>query len=118
MLNAMTLRALRHGEVRIQNPSIQRPILGITDLTHAITAILDGDGEPGTYNLCSFNSNVAAMGATVADELGVPLTTGEDTPSYDFSISSAKFCETYNFTFRETATSIVRDLVGTYGSDT
>ena len=117
MLNAMTLSALNDGFVRIANPKVRRPILGITDLCRAVTAILDGDGTPGIYNLASFNSTVATLGGTVAAELSVPLILGESSPSYDFTIESTKFQEAYDFQFEETAESIVRDLVRAYGGD-
>jgi nucleoside-diphosphate-sugar epimerase len=112
MLNKMVDVAQRTGEVRIQNPTVRRPILGINDLTRAIRTILHGDGASGIYNLASFNSTVAALGATVADVMDIPLITGAPAPSYDFEIDTTKFQTTYDFTFHETAASIVQDLIG------
>jgi nucleoside-diphosphate-sugar epimerase len=112
MLNRMLDTAVSDNQVIIQNPKIRRPILGIHDLTRAIQAIVNGDGAPGIYNLASFNSTVASLGATVADELNVPLVLGEPSPTYDFEIHTTKFQEAYNFQFQETAVSIVRDLIG------
>jgi nucleoside-diphosphate-sugar epimerase len=112
MLNRMVDTALREKQVVIQNPKVRRPVLGIHDLARAVSAIVNGDGAPGIYNLASFNSTVASLGATVADELNVPLVLGEPTPTYDFAIHTTKFQEAYNFQFQETAVSIVRDLIG------
>lgn len=117
MLNKMVQSALDKGVVQIANPKVRRPILGINDLTRAITAMLDGDGAPGIYNLCSFNDTVAHLGAVVAAELDVPLILGEPSPSYDFVISADKFQQTYNFGFEESAESIVGDLVRWHGSN-
>lgn len=117
MLNSMCESASNNGYVQISNPKIRRPILGISDLVRAVTAILDGSGEPGIYNLASFNSTVAHLGGTVAAELDVPLILGEPSPSYDFTISSNKFMEVYDFQFEETAESIVAGLVTAHGSN-
>lgn len=116
MLNKMVMTAVNDGYVQIANPKIRRPILGLNDLTRAVTCILDGDGAPGIYNLASLNSQVATLGATVAAELDVPLILGEPSATYDFVIQSTKFQEAYDFQFEETAASIVRELVA-YGSD-
>jgi len=117
MLPKMVDTAINDGYVRIANPKIQRPILGLNDLCRSITAILDGDGEPGIYNLASFNDRVDHLGAVVAAALDVPLILGEPSPCYDFTISSAKFENEYNFTFSETAESITESLVSAYGGD-
>lgn len=112
MLNRMVHTALAEGKVHVANPQVHRPILGINDLTAAITAIVNGDGMPGIYNLASFNATVAELGATVASALDVPLVLGEPTPTYDFEIDTAKFEAEYGFRFRETAGSIVNQLIG------
>lgn len=117
MLNSMVGSAINDGFVRIANPKVHRPILGINDLALAVIATLNGDGTPGIYNLASANSTVANYGAIVAAELDVPLVLGESTPTYDFSISSDKFCNEYSFTFSETALSITRDLVQAHGGN-
>jgi nucleoside-diphosphate-sugar epimerase len=117
MLNKMWHTAANNGYVQIANPKVRRPILGINDLTRAVTAILDGDGAPGIYNLASFNDEVAHLGAVVADQMDVPLILGESSPAYDFEITTHKFQEAYNFQFQETAISIVQSLVGAYGGN-
>lgn len=114
MMNRMVGSALQEGRVVISNPDVGRPILGIGDLCRAIRALIELPGEPGIYNLASFNSTVAHLGATVADELDVPLVLGEPTPTYDFQINTTKFQEAYNFQFVETPVSIVRNLIGAY----
>jgi nucleoside-diphosphate-sugar epimerase len=111
MLNRMVDTALREKQVVIQNPKVRRPVLGVHDLARAVSAIVNGDSAPGIYNLASFNSTVASLGATVADELNVPLVLGEPTPTYNFEINTTKFQEAYNFQFQETAVGIVRDLI-------
>lgn len=111
MLNRMVRTAKDHGRVEIQNPQVRRPILGIHDLVRAVTAIVNGDGLPGTYNLASCNATVQELGALVADAAGVPLIIGEPTNTYDFEIDTTKFQKMYDFTFQESARSIVSDLM-------
>lgn len=117
MLCKMVASAVHDGHVCISNPKVRRPVLGMNDLIRAVAAVIDHNGAPGIYNLASTNSTVANYGAIVAAELDVPLVLGESTPTYDFSISSDKFCNEYNFTFKETASSIVTELARAYGGN-
>jgi hypothetical protein len=61
----------------------------------------------GIYNVASFNSTVAEIGAAVAQKMQVPLVDGGVTGTYDFTISSEKFKHAFDFTFESTVDSIV-----------
>jgi UDP-glucose 4-epimerase len=114
MINAMFANASKSEEVKITNPNIRRPILGIHDLCRAVaTIIVDGDkSKSGIYNLASFNSTVELIGMHVADELGAKLIVGGNTAgAYDFAISTKKFETTFNFSFQESVRGIVNKLV-------
>ena len=50
------------------------------------------------------------IGSSVAEIMDVPLVDMGETDTYDFKISSDKFCRTYDFEFREDIQSIVEDI--------
>lgn len=113
MINAMFSSAKRDGVISVFNPQIRRPILALSDLCRAIHAIISrgGQSHAGIYNLASFNSSVEMIGSKVASYLTVPLRIDGNTPNvYDFTISSKKFEETFNFKFKETTESILEDI--------
>jgi UDP-glucose 4-epimerase len=114
MLNRMVHSALVNGEVQISSGHVHRPILALKDLTRAIIKILEGDGPRGVYNLASFNTTVQDAAGATSRILDVPIRIDPPRQTYDFTIDTAKFQETYGFTFLETIDSLVRDLVDMY----
>jgi nucleoside-diphosphate-sugar epimerase len=113
MINAMFKSAKQKGEIKVFNPHIRRPILGLNDLCRAVhTIITNGDRhKAGIYNLASFNSTVELIGTHVAHYLSVPLKVeGNTTGAYDFAISTKKFEDTFQFRFEDTARTIVESL--------
>jgi len=115
MINAMYMSSVEHNQVKINNPNIRRPILGIYDLCAAVETIID-NGSPdksGIYNLASFNSTVELIGRHVADYMNSELVfMPNSTGVYDFAISTLKFEKTFNFAFRENVTSIIAAIKG------
>jgi nucleoside-diphosphate-sugar epimerase len=113
MINAMFKSAKQKGEIKVFNPHIRRPILGLNDLCRVIyTIISTGDSrKAGIYNLASFNSTVELIGTHVAHYLDVPLKVeGNTAGAYDFAISTKKFEDTFQFKFEDTARTIVESL--------
>lgn len=113
MINSMFKSAKVNNHIKISNPHIRRPILGINDLCRAIYSIIMADDakKSGIYNLASFNSTVEIIGTHAAKELNVPLRIAENTSkAYDFAISTAKFEQAFNFSFQETPQSIINNL--------
>ena len=127
MINAMTYNGIKNNKVYCFNPSICRPILGIRDLCRAIEIIIE-KGSPetkGIYNLASFNSTAMQISTKVATTLGAKMEVVKELPkeitnvklqtkAYNFSISSEKFEEIFNFNFEETVESIVTSIVEEY----
>lgn len=114
MLNAMYRTSIKENVVNISNPDIYRPILGLTDLCHAVSVIIkDGDfSKRGIYNLASFNSQVKDIGAKAAEILGVRLNTMEDRPNaYNFTISTQLFTDIFGYKFKETIDSILHEIM-------
>jgi UDP-glucose 4-epimerase len=113
MINAMYYSSKKEGVVRINNPNIHRPILGLDDLCRAVYQIIRS-GTPekkGVYNLASFNSKVKDIGAEVADYMGAFLEITPDSPNvYDFTISSNLFCDKFDFKFQNTARTILDEI--------
>jgi nucleoside-diphosphate-sugar epimerase len=111
MVNAMTLSALNHGHVNVSNGEYRRPILGMSDLVRAVDAILDGRDQRGFYNLASFSARIDDIGQGVAQHLDAKLIARPSAPSYNFSMTSGKFANAYDFTFEARLDSIVDSIV-------
>jgi nucleoside-diphosphate-sugar epimerase len=123
MINAMVENALKDHRVKLFNENIRRPILHIDDLTRAIQTIIDcKEDHRGIYNLSSFNGTAGSIAEGVADVVGVDLVRVSQAdvekaiqsklPAvYDFSISSKKFEETFNFKFQGSVETIAKQVV-------
>lgn len=122
MINAMVENAIQTGEVKLFNENIRRPILFIEDLVNAIKTIIDSrEDRRGVYNLSSFNGTAGMIAEGVAGAVGVNLTrvsqmeversiNSKLPTAYDFSISSKKFEETFNFKFTGNVDLITRQV--------
>lgn len=129
MINAMVDSAMRDGHIKLYIKNINRPILGINDLSRCIRALIDSDkSHPGIYNLASFNSTAIEIANIVSRVSDKPVIeyqpdkiekiTNEKLQSnaYDFAIDCSKFTSTYNFEFRDTIESITKELIEGYNS--
>ena len=111
MINSMTTSALKNKEVNVFNAHAHRPIVSTEDLARAIDAILQSGDKRGIYNVASFNKNIGEVGSAVANYMGVPLINKGVSPTYDFTISSEKFTNTFNFEFNATVESVVKYIL-------
>lgn len=112
MINSMTLSALNNKEVNVFNGHAHRPILSINDLVRAINKIIDTEEDKrGVYNLASFNDNILEIGKKVSNYMNVPLKDNGKNFTYDFSISSEKFIETFDFKFTDSVESIAQEII-------
>jgi nucleoside-diphosphate-sugar epimerase len=128
MINSMTYNAIKDREIKLYIKDILRPILGISDLSRAVKAIIDVDKDyRGIYNLASFNSTAEEIACGVSKITGVEVHEYESDPSnivnsklqtksYNFSIDCSKFKNTFNFEFRETIESITKELVDNFNN--
>lgn len=126
MLNMMFKNAKDSGIIKVMSPENRRPILWIEDFSDAVKAIIEScDDNRGIYNLVSFNSQVIDNANAVADvtKAGIDVVTPEEyskmmgspiPKTLDFSISSQKFQETFDFEFHEDPIFIVDDLNTNY----
>ena len=112
MLNKMYQCAIDDNEIFVFNKHIYRPILGIQDLVRAVTCIIQGEDHRGIYNLASFNASVEEIANSINRVLGggVQVTDKGMSQTYNFSISTKKFEETYGFEFRASVDSIVKSI--------
>lgn len=117
MINAMVYSAKINNHITIANKHVKRPILGLQDLCLAVKQIIISDCIPGIYNLASINLNVDQISQTVKDILKVDIVDNGYSPTYDFAISTEKFCNLYNFKFNETVDSITESVVNCIRSD-
>ena len=108
VVNAMVRSAVTEGVVRVSGGEKRRSVLGIGDLARAVQTLVEvPEMETGFYNLASFNTTIGEIGARVAERFGVPLETVEGLSTYDFQMSTEKFCRTYDFTFFDTLSSLI-----------
>lgn len=126
MINAMVETAIKEREVKLFNENIRRPILYIDDLVKAIISIINEvNDKRGVYNLSSFNSTAGMIAEGVARVVGVNLRRVQQVDvervlnsklptAYDFSISSKKFEETFNFKFNGTVESIASQVMNNF----
>jgi len=110
MINSMTTSALKNKEVVVFNAHAHRPIVSTEDLARAVDVILQSDDKRGIYNVASFNKNIGDVGMAVANYMGVPLINKGVSQTYDFTISSEKFTNTFNFEFNATVESVVKSI--------
>jgi len=124
MLNAMVKSAIERNEVQVFNPSVKRPIIGLSDLVKAVKQIIICDNKEnlkGIYNLSSFNTTPLEAGKEIASIFNADLIINEEVPkgydqfktksqTYDFWIDSSKFSKNFDFKFNDTITSISLEL--------
>jgi hypothetical protein len=81
-------------------------------LVRAINKIIDTEEDKrGVYNIASFNDNILEIGKKVSDYMNVPLKDNGKNFTYDFSISSQKFIDTFDFKFTDTVETIVQEIL-------
>lgn len=112
MLNSMVTTALEKKCINIKNLKMKRSILGINDLMRSLSVMIVNDIEPGQYNLCSFTMNVQQLADIVSKLCSSKINEQvSDKIFYSFEMSTEKFCKKYNFSFENTAESIVQELI-------
>jgi len=115
MINCMVYTALYQNLINVTNSHINRPILSIKDLVRAVYIILVNPGVSDIYNLVSFNSTVGEISKVVSEKTGVPITDKGNTQGiYNFATDSSKFQNSYGYTFKETLSSVVDDVIECY----
>jgi nucleoside-diphosphate-sugar epimerase len=93
---------------------ITRPILGISDLSSAVRAIIDNP-KSGIYNLSSFVDTVDNISSGVSRILNSKVQDTLNTSgAYDFVMDTTKFKQTYDFLFNASIDSIVQELVDNF----
>jgi nucleoside-diphosphate-sugar epimerase len=128
MINSMVYNALTDGEIKLYIKDIMRPILGINDLSRAIQEIVNcSEDKRGIYNLASFNKTAEEIAYGVSSVVNVPVkeyisdpfsikNSKLETKSYNFSIDSTKFCESFNFKFTDTIETITDGILQNFNN--
>lgn len=110
MLNSMTKNSIETGKIHINNKHIVRPILGVSDISRAMDAIIKKPIS-GIYNLASFYDSVDGLSSQISSLLSSNISIQPDvTGAYDFSMDTTKFQRTFDFEFKETVNTIVNEL--------
>ena len=118
IINTMFKSALKDGRITVNNPSIWRPILGISDAASAyIRAVEANEKVSGIFNVASANYTVGEVGDLVKSALeqlhGLQVSLDikhiRDFRNYKVSIEKAK--NVLSFHPHEDVRSIVRSLV-------
>lgn len=110
----MTKKSIIDKIIDINNKSIVRPILGISDASRVVEAIVDNP-VAGIYNIASFSDTVENISNTVSGLLLSNIQTNPDLAGvYDFVMNTNKFKTTYNFEFKDTVYSIVQEIIDNF----
>jgi nucleoside-diphosphate-sugar epimerase len=97
MINRMTLDA-KVKDITVSNGHCHRPILAMGDLVTAVQKVIEcKEDKRGIYNLASFNNNIESIGREVAEIHGKKVIVKEGAPTFDFTISSDKFCKAFDW---------------------
>lgn len=94
----MAWNAVHKGCVDVYNADAYRSVLWMNDLKQGICKIIEGDDNPGVYNLCSYSATIANIGKEVGEYFDVPVnihTKGKGT--YTFTMDSSKIVRTYGY---------------------
>jgi UDP-glucose 4-epimerase len=110
MLNRMVSDGLAHRTVMVSNPRAWRPVLAIEDLVRALDMLIDSECRSGVFNLCSVNLTIRAYAEAVARMTGATLRVLEDSPTYNFIMSSRKFSDTFGLSFTSDVDDIIASL--------
>jgi nucleoside-diphosphate-sugar epimerase len=116
LLNSMVRSAMRQGIVRVANRQAHRPLLGIGDLTRAVTAILTGNIEPGCYNLASVDATIGEVADQVARRFDVPCIEVALPNNYDVRVDTRKFVAASGVQLRDTVASLTEALADWYAA--
>ena len=111
MINSMTKKSLYDGSISINNKTISRPILGISDISLAVKSIVDKPIS-GIYNIASFADTVENISGYVSKILNAKVQeTINVSGAYDFVMDTSKFKRAYDFEFTASVESIVSEIV-------
>lgn len=117
ILNSMVYNAMEIKDFWYNNPQIMRSILHIDDAVDAILKIITGEFVPGVYNVKSFDTSIEQAAYMVSHQTGrTPQLKEPTTDSYDFTVSSRLFDQTYNFVANKNLDTTVRSLIDTLPS--
>lgn len=129
MINSMVYCAKQENHIKLYIKDIDRAILGIDDLANSLHAIINNNSNnAGIYNLASFNDTAEHIAQDVSAVCNVPIVEYQlndlhkitnvkaQTKSYDFSIDTKKFENTFKFKFKETSKSISENLLIKYNN--
>lgn len=114
MINSMVWSALNKGEINITNKDVKRPILSVRDLSRAVHSIIVSNTRKEIFNLASFNSTVGEIAAVVSDLTKVKIVDNGTAVTYNFAIDNSKFKRLNSFTFEDTISTVVEDVIDCY----
>jgi nucleoside-diphosphate-sugar epimerase len=119
MMNSMTKSAIETGKIVAVNPSINRPILAMSDLVRCLHVMIAGHDRRGIYNLASWNTTVGEAAEDIrayfesCNEI-IDVENRVGPIGYDISIECSKFAETFDFRFSEDRQSLVKEIAECY----
>jgi nucleoside-diphosphate-sugar epimerase len=114
----MTISAKNNGYIQCFNGTNHRSILGINDCVRAIVTIIEQDQlveKNDIFNLASFSGSIESFAIGAANILSSSIII-EDliTNKFSFELNCNRFINRFNFTFTDTAESIITGLLENY----
>lgn len=118
MLNSMVFNARNYRRITVNNEENIRAVLGMKDLCNAIHVVIkSSNSEYGIYNLCSFNDSIRNIAEKTANYFNVSIDKLPDKKDvYSSEVSSDKFIKKFNFQFKDSIISIIKDINKNYKS--
>jgi nucleoside-diphosphate-sugar epimerase len=123
IVNTMFMTAMKDGAITINNPSIWRPILGVSDAANAYVRAIEASAKiSGVFNIASTNHTVGEVAdlvrETIETQLSIPVRLiirhVQDGRNYKVNIERAK--SILSFHPYQDVPSIVKTLVDHLGS--
>jgi nucleoside-diphosphate-sugar epimerase len=118
MLNAMVISAKTKNNIDCYNGHNHRSILGINDCNRAIETIINQTRlleQHDIFNLASFSGTIETFANITGQTLNVPVNKHEKiTNTFSFALNCNKFIHKFNFSFNDTAQTIISELIEKY----
>lgn len=115
IINKMTSDAIVKKKIHVSNPNCFRSCLAINDLEKAFLTLISKitliSESSSIFNLSSFSDSIDNIARKIAMVTGADLIQEQDSPTYNFSMSTNKFEKLFNFKFQENIESIVKNLI-------
>lgn len=94
VFNSMSIDAITHKKIYIQNKDSWRSILFLSDLYHTIINIINKSPQSGFYNVCSYNMRMIDLATKIGEFYNAEIIDKGNSITYSFRMDNKKMLET------------------------